>query len=1005
MVIVYTAKPLVLSLLAAVFVVLLPCVFIPSYRYAKRMAAQHRTHEFWRQHSKAMWRTHPRWSEPWVHVGLALGLYLGLVGVVWVWVVGLMHHPLYPELSLGAFGFVPMALGAFMLAGCGLWAMYDPQGHDGPACGLPVSKWCFRGTYLAPEAAGEPEPEATSPVAPRKGHVACMRCCECRTVVAVDRWEGGPAARPCHAQCWQRHCHLICSDADYVRTWCKDQGEALTGAEVGYMLAATLQQKATTCTMELVSAYSDILDAPIPVALWPSAWHCAAELGNEEALRWLLEEFPGSLDVGYVHEGLGSSLWISGMGLGSDLYVWQEPLKYNGKPVYIGQSYGHYLYYYEPTDADQKKHAPGWTASEFLGSGSPSFRLQLPELSEDSSSDGDSDGEKAEGLGNTELVPFRLRFRRRTKRKATSSHGQIQGLSSCLEVISAADAVDANADDLLGSPSQPDPPAAPTTLETLTHHNLGIVRVPHSISLLEAAAASGSAEVVELVVQEYLERHPQCLRWEYHIGHGFWVAYPDAVQRAIAAALSERRGSTAVHLGGSCALLNFGTMVHSMGGKEHRLRHVCQSMTLHRRAGGEWAPTGTVSDVHDWTTAVHLPVPGACATCAPSLEALQMLAHKGLTDPSLWQVPCKTQKALKRQFVAEQQQREEWFAQALQQFFSTYLEIPEGLTLEDVVLLRHTGGKRAGQRASESRFTDGLTTAPAEAVHSTFYDADYHPSIGSFEFCMALADNPLGLVFEKAALYVMCTECILKVHELQRQRVSHALSPLHIAPIFMYTYELAHEGDQIYSAMNRAMRERDTTAVEYWRPLIWQVDKALQVLPSYKGKLYRGIDLRFDEADYREGQLVCWPAFSSASAERSVAEDFVKGGEGTLFLITSVGAKPISRLSRFPDEAEVLFPPNTSFRITSTLYGTSDIGQFYSFTDNIAMEEKPHARNHGTEPEQSPRIANGCRNFVRDDNTALILVPSAGFYSVLDLVSRSHAFRVLDVQDNAGSAR
>ena len=96
-------------------------------------------------------------------------------------------------------------------------------------------------------------------------------------------------------------------------------------------------------------------------------------------------------------------------------------------------------------------------------------------------------------------------------------------------------------------------------------HSLSPLALPSAVLF----AALGSVAVCSTCYAEYLERHPQCLRWEYHIGHGFWVAYPDAVQRAIAAALSERRGGMTVHLGGGCALLNFGTMLHSMGRKEN----------------------------------------------------------------------------------------------------------------------------------------------------------------------------------------------------------------------------------------------------------------------------------------------------------------------------------------------------------------------------------------------------------------------------------------------------
>ena len=98
------------------------------------------------------------------------------------------------------------------------------------------------------------------------------------------------------------------------------------------------------------------------------------------------------------------------------------------------------------------------------------------------------------------------------------------------------------------------------------------------------------------------------------------------------------------------------------------------------------------------------------------------------------------------------------------------------------------------------------------------------------------------------------------------------------------------------------------------------MDQALGLLPPHKGKLYRGIGVRFNEDSYQTGQRVCWPAFSSASATREVAEEFVEGGDGTLFFLHCATARAISRYSQFPDEDEVLLRPNTTFTITSTLY-------------------------------------------------------------------------------------
>ena len=90
------------------------------------------------------------------------------------------------------------------------------------------------------------------------------------------------------------------------------------------------------------------------------------------------------------------------------------------------------------------------------------------------------------------------------------------------------------------------------------------------------------------------------------------------------------------------------------------------------------------------------------------------------------------------------------------------------------------------------------------------------------------------------------------------------------------------------------------------------MDCALELLPAYKGRLYRGINVRFSESQYRTGQMVCWAPFSSASAEQSVAKEFVAGDEGSLFFLHSAGARAISRFSKFPDEAEVPHCPPPS---------------------------------------------------------------------------------------------
>ena len=207
----------------------------------------------------------------------------------------------------------------------------------------------------------------------------------------------------------------------------------------------------------------------------------------------------------------------------------------------------------------------------------------------------------------------------------------------------------------------------------------------------------------------------------------------------------------------------------------------------------------------------------------------------------------------------------------------------------------------------------------------------------------------------------------------------------------------------------RAMRTYDQPAVDYWRPLIWHIDVALQHLPPHEGKLYRGINVRFSEAEYKPGERVVWPALSSASMERRVAHEFVSGDEGSLFFIQCRGGGAlISQLSRFPDEAEVLFRPNTVFQITSTLYGSSDIGQFYSCIGNIAMTDLSGRQAQAHAPAQVPSAPIGSGGTVIPapaNGTARVVVdlPKGMVRGLLDGLEGLELFAVTNVDMVAGA--
>eukprot|EP01124_Arcella_intermedia_P026772 TRINITY_DN5111_c0_g7_i1.p2 TRINITY_DN5111_c0_g7~~TRINITY_DN5111_c0_g7_i1.p2 ORF type:complete len:112 (-),score=34.15 TRINITY_DN5111_c0_g7_i1:9-320(-) len=75
--------------------------------------------------------------------------------------------------------------------------------------------------------------------------------------------------------------------------------------------------------------------------------------------------------------------------------------------------------------------------------------------------------------------------------------------------------------------------------------------------------------------------------------------------------------------------------------------------------------------------------------------------------------------------------------------------------------------------------------------------------------------------------------------------------------------------------------------------------------------------------EYKTGKVVVWRAFSSSTKKINVAIDFIKGKKGTLFMINSKTSREISDFSAMKSEEEVLFLPNTTFKITHQIEGAA----------------------------------------------------------------------------------
>ena len=91
-----------------------------------------------------------------------------------------------------------------------------------------------------------------------------------------------------------------------------------------------------------------------------------------------------------------------------------------------------------------------------------------------------------------------------------------------------------------------------------------------------------------------------------------------------------------------------------------------------------------------------------------------------------------------------------------------------------------------------------------------------------------------------------------------------------------------------------------------------------------EGMVYRGIDVLLSRETYDVNKQITWQAFSSSTKKQQKVLDFVRMMPGrrlggSIFVIKSTTAKDIRHFSAFTSEEEVLFPPNSQFKVVSVV--------------------------------------------------------------------------------------
>jgi hypothetical protein len=205
-------------------------------------------------------------------------------------------------------------------------------------------------------------------------------------------------------------------------------------------------------------------------------------------------------------------------------------------------------------------------------------------------------------------------------------------------------------------------------------------------------------------------------------------------------------------------------------------------------------------------------------------------------------------------------------------------------------------------RSALQHFSGGLNIYRRELEHVEKTLAKHRGNLAHLKERAAL-DASTPEAKEQAELSAFEARARYLVNEVSGNRgyKTCGMSVAEIAAIKLYT-------GSAYHPLNKAIRSGLTESV---KPFMDVLNSALAKLKPYPGMVYRGADLPKERIEQHEpGEIVNYPGYTSTSAQlsHSGADQFVIHGKSGLY---------IAPFSGIHHEYEVLFPPNTRFKVLS----------------------------------------------------------------------------------------
>jgi len=179
----------------------------------------------------------------------------------------------------------------------------------------------------------------------------------------------------------------------------------------------------------------------------------------------------------------------------------------------------------------------------------------------------------------------------------------------------------------------------------------------------------------------------------------------------------------------------------------------------------------------------------------------------------------------------------------------------------------------------------------------------------------------------------------------------HGLSKDQSAAIYIYTMEWS--GDTLYRVLNRALRLENRSALKIWFPYLKLFDTALDLLPTVKEVVWRGVPLDIGK-NYTKNQIFTWWPVSSCSSSVDVIEEFLNDQtSSTLFLIEAINGKQVSGYTEFEKEDEIILKIGTEFRVKANPLKRSD-GSHTVHLVEIKDEEEEEEEEEEKEEDVAP---------------------------------------------------